>query len=90
MFSTIVSLLALVSTTAYKAPSFVLWAAHFNRSYHSITEQDYRHSVYIANARRIAVLNKGHYNSTLDVNQFADITPQEFSDRYQWLTVARR
>ena len=85
MFTAIVSLLALGSVTAYKAPSFVLWAAHFNRSYHSPTEHDYRHSVYITNARRIAALNKGHYNSTLDVNRFADITPQEFSDRYQWL-----
>ena len=85
MFSTIVSCLTLASVTAYKAPSFVLWAAHFNRSYHSPTEYDYRHSVYMANARRIAALNKGRYNSTLDVNMFADITPQEFSDRYQWL-----
>ena len=85
MFSTIVSLLALGSVTAYKAPSFVLWAAHFNRSYHSPTEYDYRYSVYMANARRIAALNKARYNSTLDVNQFADITPQEFSDRYQWV-----
>jgi C1A family cysteine protease len=42
------------------------------------TERDYRESVYYANVAKIDAHNEGNFSWTMDVNQFADLTADEF------------
>ena len=68
-------LLALLSYMSY--PSFQEWSATYNRSYDA-TERDYRETVYSRNLRKIAKHNRKGYAWTMGVNQFTDLTRQEF------------
>jgi C1A family cysteine protease len=58
-------------------PSFEEWALSNGRSY-APTERDYRQSVYYANVEKINTHNEGNFSWTMDVNQFADLTADEF------------
>lgn len=58
-------------------PTFQQWALTNGRVYQP-TERDYRESVYYANVAKIDAHNEGNFSWTMDVNQFADLTADEF------------
>jgi xylem cysteine proteinase len=58
-------------------PSFEEWALSNGRVYQA-TERDYRQTVYYANVAKIDAHNEGNFSWTMDVNQFADLTADEF------------
>ena len=63
------------------APSFEDWSVQYGKSY-APTERDYRNSIYDANVNKIAMHNNGQHSWSMAVNQFADLTENEFSARY--------
>jgi len=71
------SLLAIASSF----PSFDDWVNLHGKQY-SPTEFDYRNSVYYANLNKIALHNYENHTWTMGVNQFADLTAEEFKARY--------
>jgi len=71
------SLLALTSSF----PSFDDWVDFHGKQYNP-TEFDYRNSVYYANLNKIALHNYENHTWTMAVNQFADLTADEFKARY--------
>lgn len=58
-------------------PTFQQWSETNGRVYQP-TERDYRESVYYANVAKIDAHNEGNFSWTMDVNQFADLTADEF------------
>jgi len=58
-------------------PSFQQWSLTNGRFYQP-TERDYRESVYYANVAKIDAHNEGNFSWTMNVNQFADLTAEEF------------
>ena len=58
-------------------PSFQQWSLTNGRVYQP-TERDYRESVYYANVAKIDAHNEGNFSWTMNVNQFADLTAEEF------------
>lgn len=77
------TLLALLSYTVFPRyyPTFTTWSSLYNRTY-TPTERDYRESVYTQNLVKIAKHNAHNHSWSLDVNQFADLTRNEFSTQY--------
>ena len=62
-------------------PTFQTWASQQGKVY-APTERDYRESVYYANVRTIDAHNEQNFSWTMDVNQFADLTADEFKSMY--------
>ena len=63
------------------APSFNDWSKENGKIY-APTERDYRNSIYDANVKKIVEHNTGNYSWSMAVNQFADLTEEEFGARY--------
>ena len=61
--------------------TFDSWADRYGKVYQP-TERDYRQSVYEHNVAKILEHNAAHLSWTMDVNEFADLTSQEFASRY--------
>ncbi len=77
----------LVSTAAlcdFYAPTFEEWSLIYGKSYEP-TERDYREFVYSNNVLKIMEHNDGNHTWSMDVNQFADLTADEFSFLYTGL-----
>ena len=63
------------------APSFNDWSKKNGKIY-APTERDYRNSVYDTNVKKIVAHNTGNYSWSMAVNQFADLTEEEFAAIY--------
>lgn len=63
------------------APSFNDWSKKNGKIY-APTERDYRNSVYDINVKKIVAHNTGNYSWSMAVNQFADLTEEEFAAIY--------
>ena len=74
------SLLA-AAFTASTFSTFESWADRYGKVYQP-TERDYRQTVYEQNLAKILNHNAAGHSWTMDVNQFADLTSQEFASRY--------
>ncbi|TVU46504.1 hypothetical protein EJB05_06045 [Eragrostis curvula] len=62
---------------------FVRWQAAHNRSYATAEEKQRRFQVYRRNMEHIEATNRaGNLTYQLGENQFTDLTPEEFIDRY--------
>ena len=72
---TVTSTTPAVICSAY--PTFQQWSLENGRVYEP-TERDYRETVYYANVAKIDAHNEGNFSWTMDVNQFADLTADEF------------
>lgn len=81
MVSTLLALLTYSVLPRYY-PTFSTWSSLYNRSYLSATERDYRESVYTQNLAKIAKHNAHNHSWSMDVNQFADLTSNEFAAQY--------
>ena len=55
----------------------------FNKKYENIQELESRFQIFRSNLRNIILHNLDHtQNFTMGINQFTDLTPQEFKDQY--------
>ena len=54
------------------------WMAKFNRVYKDGTEKEHRYEVFKANVAFIESFNAGNHKFWLSVNQFTDLTNDEF------------
>jgi C1A family cysteine protease len=55
----------------------------FSKRYESLEETESRFQIFRSNIRNIILHNLDHtQNFTMGINQFTDLTPQEFKDRY--------
>ena len=63
-------------------PSFESWTSLYNRTYPTQSEFNIRQSIYLNNLIRIAQHNSENHTWTMGVNKFADLTSNEFSQRY--------
>ena len=63
-------------------PSFESWVITYNRTYPTTTEFNIRRSIYLHNLIKIAQHNSENHTWTMGVNKFADLSSEEFSQRY--------
>ncbi len=70
-----------IFAAAFSQPTFDQWMTQNGKVY-APTERDYRESVYTANVAKIILHNNGNHSWTMGVNQFADLTADEFKARY--------
>jgi C1A family cysteine protease len=63
------------------SPSFLDWMHAHGKSY-AATEMDYRMSVYSNNVARIEAHNAGNHSWSMAINNFADLTEEEFAARF--------
>lgn len=54
----------------------------FSKKYESMEELEARFAVFKVNLRNIIMHNMNPHNYTLGINQFADLTPQEFKEKF--------
>ncbi len=73
--------LTLFAATSSLQPSFNEWEEHYGKVY-APTERDYRISVYYDNLAKIDEHNSKNFSWTMGVNQFADLTAEEFKALY--------
>ena len=70
-----------IFAAAFSQPTFDQWAFHYGKVYQP-TERDYRQTVYTNNLAKIIHHNHGNHSWTMGVNQFTDLTAEEFKARY--------
>ena len=63
-------------------PSFNTWTHTYNRSYSTENEYMHRQSIYLSNLVKISQHNSENHSWTMGVNQFADLTADEFKQQY--------
>jgi C1A family cysteine protease len=63
-------------------PSFDSWTKTYNKSYSNYSEYNNRHIIYTSNLLKISEHNSKNHTWTMDVNQFADLTSDEFKQQY--------
>jgi C1A family cysteine protease len=73
--------LTLYAASCSMQPSFNEWSAEYGKAYEP-TERDYRISVYNDNIAKIEAHNAKNLSWTMGVNQFADLTADEFKARF--------
>ena len=66
----------------FVATSFSNWTAQYNKTYDSIWEKTYREAVFQDNVYKIETHNAGGYGWSMGLNQFADLTADEFKRLY--------
>jgi C1A family cysteine protease len=73
--------LAVFAASCSLQPSFNEWEEQYGKTYQP-TERDYRISIYNENLAKIQAHNARNLSWTMAVNQFADLTAEEFKARY--------
>ena len=73
--------LTVFAATCSTQPSFNEWEAMYGKSYEP-TERDYRIGIYNENLAKIDAHNALNLSWTMGVNQFADLTADEFKARF--------
>lgn len=76
-YSTLVAALSFLSL-----PSFNSWTHIYNKSYSNYTEYNNRNVIYTSNLLKIARHNSENHSWTMGVNQFADLTSDEFKQQF--------
>jgi len=66
-------------------PTFAAWAASFGKVYNGETEYAAREQIYNQNVAKIEAHNSKALSWSMDVNQFADLTEDEFVAEYTGL-----
>ncbi len=81
MFQVLPLLIAATASFNTTFPSFPEWVQMYGKSYQP-TESDYRMTIYYENLDRIYNHNLGNHTWTMGVNQFTDMTSEEFAGLY--------
>jgi len=80
MKTTAVAILALLAAPAMADRQvFAAWKAMNNKAYTTTDEESLRYAIFQANSARIAAHNAKAESWTMAVNEFGDLTPQEFA-----------
>ncbi|CAK70412.1 unnamed protein product (macronuclear) [Paramecium tetraurelia] len=58
------------------------WMLKYNKQYYSLLEQEYRRQVFERNVKLVEETNKKQTDFVLEINEFADLTQEEFSIKY--------
>ncbi|CAD8151994.1 unnamed protein product [Paramecium octaurelia] len=58
------------------------WMLKYNKQYYSVLEQEYRRQVFEKNVKLIEETNQKQNDFVLQINEFADLTSEEFSIKY--------
>jgi C1A family cysteine protease len=61
------------------------WKIQQNKTYSSEKEEDYRYSIWKSNIEIISTHNSKNLSYTMGLNQFSDMTPEEFKSRLGFL-----
>ena len=61
---------------------FVSFQERFNKKYTDIQELEYRFKIFVANLATINAHNSGNETFTMGINQFSDLTPDEFKKQF--------
>ena len=73
----------LITSITPKESEFKLWQTANGKVYRSKAEEHYREAIYIRNAKSIAEHNRNpHKNYEQGINQFTDLTQEEFVQYY--------
>jgi KDEL-tailed cysteine endopeptidase len=87
VFGVIARQISSTTTIPNDWPLFVSFQERFSKKYGSIAELQHRYEVFRENLQTIRRHNSISFqNFTLDINQFADLTPTEFNILYVGLT----
>ena len=65
--------------------NFHLFTTIFNKSYETPEEHQLRYSIFANNFEKIYSWNNARHNFTLSINQFTDMTQEEFTKIYDTL-----
>ena len=78
----VLSLVAVVTNALCGTmPNFNEWVEMYGKTYQP-TERDYRETVYSTNVAKISEHNRENHTWTMNINQFADLTEDEFAAKY--------
>ncbi|CAD8080593.1 unnamed protein product [Paramecium primaurelia] len=58
------------------------WMLKYNKQYYSVLEQEYRRQVFEQNVKFIEETNQKQNDFVLEINEYADLTSEEFSIQY--------
>lgn len=72
----------LVDSSSLAFYNFHVFTQTYNKVYGSPEEHHLRYSVFVDNFDKIVAWNAGSHNFSLDVNEFADLTQEEFGKLY--------
>jgi len=67
--------------TMNTAQVFKDWSSEFTKVYTNVEETAHRYSIWLSNLERIAQTNSRQYSYKLRLNQFADLTDDEFREK---------
>lgn len=61
---------------------FTSFQERFSKKYDSIQEMEHRFGIFRENLRTIVLHNLGNHSFTMGINQFTDLTPEEFKAKF--------
>jgi len=70
-----------MAVTTEEEQAFFDWKSLFNKNYESMNEHTYRLSVFVRNVHDIIAHNSGESTYTKGINQFSDLTKEEFKSK---------
>jgi C1A family cysteine protease len=73
--------LAVVATPSYRG-MFESFKKDYNRHYSSVAEESKRFAIFVENMKKAEKLTKANPNAVFGVNEFADVTAEEFKIRH--------
>ena len=78
----IFALFAVALSVNLRDAAFLQYQKDFNKYYSSVEEERYRLAVYKSNLKKIELHNAQHLPWTMGVNEFADMTEDEFGFKF--------
>jgi len=66
----------------FSLPTFDQWIVKNNKIYMNLSDYNHRQNIYLANLITISNHNAETKEWKMDVNKFADLTPDEFTEKY--------
>ena len=89
-FITVLLLIGLVSAAVNDAEEWRLWKGKYGKTYRSIYEENKRQKIWLQNRDYVNEHNSMDSSFQLEVNEFADMTAEEFASIYNGYGKGRR
>ena len=71
-----------INTQDVEWEQFVSFQNRFSKSYNGLQELEYRFKIFVANLATIEAHNSANETFTMGINQFSDLTPDEFKKQF--------